>query len=256
MTKYTKYGVLFIGINPTSDANAIRSAMSLRKQMPGVSITFFTDQPNAHNPVFDQVVTIPSQISHPAFANAVQYPDQGCASKVWYMHQSPYQYTILLDYDVHITASLQPIFDVLEFGKFDLGVVMDDGYVSIERFYPDMPLCYPKFNGGMIAFSASERVDRFFAILRERLAELQSKGIGQGDEVALARALYECADIRYVTLPHEYNCRFIFPVTLRGRVAVLHGRSEIMDKVAKDINANDGELRVWADNRIIYRFGQ
>ena len=46
------------------------------------------------------------------------------------------------------------------------------------------------------------------------------------------------SNIKEVVLTPEYNCRFISPVCVSGRVKILHGRHPELQTVAKEINSD------------------
>jgi hypothetical protein len=238
-------GFIYVAVNKTADSMAEKSAASLRAHHPDARITLFTDQPNISG-VFNRIVKIPSTARENDYlAKRPQYPDQGMIAKLKYMAQSPYPYTVFLDIDTYICGDLSVLFDVLsDTPGYDCAACIDEAYVMASARFGDIPCCVPRFNTGVVAFRNNDTMADLFTKAFSYMADPQ-KGITANDEPAFSAAAYR-SNARILTLPPEYNCRFIFPYILRAKAVVLHGRPESADYdiLAKKINKSVGTYRV------------
>lgn len=251
MTK-PKRGYCYVAVNVCSDQNAEKSALSLRAYDKDANITIFTDQ-NTISEAFDNVVKIASR--DPALMGFPSYPDQGILAKARHIPQSPYEYTIFSDYDIHYCGDISDVFELLEYGGYDFCAMYDAGEVSISSVYPEIPYSVSKFHLGILAYRNSKKVQALFSTWRELIIEMGNRGICGGgiDECTFTKAVYLHKDIRYAILPSTYCCRFIFPYIVRGRVKALHGVSANYVGLEKSINEFTG-IRAGHESDIFARY--
>src|SRR5215216_6245967 len=102
-------GIVYVATGKKYIEEATLSASSVKRWMPGVPITVFTDQSSAGS-CFDTVVPVTSC-------------GDGFKDKVLFMAQSPYDRTLFLDTDTYLCGSVQELFDLL--GHFDLAMAHD-----------------------------------------------------------------------------------------------------------------------------------
>jgi hypothetical protein len=203
---------------------AIRSATSLKQHMPDIQTTLFSNFniPN-QDPVFDRIITRESK------------EDIGAKGRedMWiYKYKclllSEYDYTLHMDADTYVCDPFPEIFEVLQ--KFDLALTLSMHYKSRKV---DVPDCFPELAGGFMAWKKSKTMDQLF----EKIISARTVRSRGSDEPYLRWALYH-SDVRFSILPWEYNCLYIHPGYLFGKVKIMHGRRETIAEDAKIINTN------------------
>jgi hypothetical protein len=251
--QHDKCGVVLVGINKGADVKAIRTAESVKKCMPDIHITFFTDQHFKTNPPYiDKFIYIPSRSEEPCLKDANK-ACQGITAKMAYMHKCDYEYTIFLDYDTYVTDSLWDIFETLEDGGFDLALVQ----YQFHEGNTGVPDCFPYYNSGMIAWKTNDTTDAFFEYWWNKYVEINCNNGGCWDEIALQKSLYEFKNLRYLELPLEYNFRSVFPGVMGSRIKVIHGvppqyRLKGISKLADMINgSSERVIRVLYEDAIL-----
>jgi len=197
------------------------SARSVRRVMPDVPITLLTDQAAVPG-YWDQVLRVESR------------GPRSC-DKPLLLWRSPYERTLFLDNDTYVCADLSDVFTLLD--RFDLAAVHEP-HRSVDwnrRFVSaDVPPSFVELNTGVLAFHQSERMIAFLSnwlALHDR--EYQDHGINM-DQPTFRVALYR-SDLRFATLPSEYNCRFHMGGYLRGQVKVLHGAYQLEPAYLKQV---------------------
>jgi hypothetical protein len=231
----TTRGVVYIATGEEYIEEALASAASLKREMPGLPVTLFCDDEAACSGV-GEVVRIAAD---PAFP--------GCASKIPHLAASPYDETLFLDSDTYVCGDLSDLFAVL--GAFDLAAAHAPARAIYE--VEGVPDSFPEFNTGVILFRRSLGVQgvlcswaELFAHDLERLRRdelcwvcpADRRWHTLNDQGAFRGALYR-SGVRVATLPPEYNCRFTVPGFVDGPVRILHGRGLDLPQVAATINA-------------------
>lgn len=152
-----------------------------------------------------------------------------------------------LDSDTYVVEPIPDLFDLLD--RFDLALAHAPGHRTAPTVHP-VPDCFPEFNIGVIAMKNSLAVQWLWrSVYARQLAHLDV--YGDNDQAPLREELWNNDELRWATLPSEYNCRFNFGCQVRDRVKILHGRANDYDAVARSINAGwvDGVQvppRLWA----------
>ena len=223
-------GIIYIVTGQKFVDEACRSAASVKKCMPDIPLTIYSDL-SIHSPLFDQVVPI---------AN----PTHGPEDKILHIARSPYQETLYLDSDTHMADDCRELFSLLE--RFDIAAV--HAPYRMQYQVPEVPDCFPEFNTGVILFRKSEQIkllfERWMQIYTEDQLEpptwmfpggasLYQKALP--NQPSFRRAVYE-SDLRITTLPPEYNCRLPFPGFLHTKVKIIHGRVHSLTTIAKELN--------------------
>jgi len=165
--------------------------------------------------------------------------------KIGSMIASPFERTLFLDTDIHVCASLEDLFDILD--RFDIAAAhapirtapfRKDG--GKEARGHDIPLSFPEFNTGVVAFKKSTAVEQLlhrWLELHERHREKSEVPIR--DQPSFREAAFEsAADIAVLT--PEWNFRLGFSGYVQGQVRILHGRMGAMGTKAKRINRHTG----------------
>jgi hypothetical protein len=204
------------------------SASSLKKHMPDLPITLFSDQAVTIS-CFDECRTIESSGS-------------GILDKALGMQQSPYDYTLFLDTDTYVCSDFLELFTLLD--KYDIAAVLNEhrtgtfedlrwDYQCIKN--DEGKLIYPMYNSGVILYKKSPEISQFFSNWIALTKQRDYKGKITDDQISFQHTLYS-SNLRTVVLPPEYNCRFTYPLGVCGTVKILHGRHKNLAAIAREIN--------------------
>jgi len=223
-------GIIYIVTGQSFVDEACVSAASVKRCMPDIPITVFTDVAQSSS-VFDEVVLIES-------------PTHGPEDKILSIAKSPYRETLFLDSDTYMVDDSRELFSLL--GRFDLAAA----HAPYRAQYRagDVPDCYPEFNTGVMLFRKSDQTgllfERWGQIYREdrlRPPDWLFPGAASWyrhaipNQPSFRRALYESA-LRVATLPPEYNCRLVFPGFVHTRVKIIHGRAGSLSRTSAALN--------------------
>jgi len=216
--------------------------------MPNLPITIYTEY-EVEERFFDNIIKIPHKME--GFEDKDSYPTQGFLAKVRYAGMAHYDCNLFLDTDTWVTEPLDDLFCLL--GRFDMGVAHDSG-----RFRHDdtIPHSYGGFNTGVILYRRCDAVFQVFQNWWKNYKTNVENDTPWSDQPCFQKAVWDVPELKLVTLPIEYNCRFIFPCAVWGKVAILHGRPGDMPKITKGINEHYNQPRCWWDDKEIIRFKQ
>lgn len=223
-------GIIYIVTGQKFVEEACRSAASVKRCMPDIPITIFSDI-SIDSGLFDQVMPIIN-------------PTYGPEDKILNIAKSPYKETLYLDSDTHMADDSRELFLLLE--RFDFAAV--HAPYRAQYHVSEVPDCFPEFNAGVLLFRKSKQTEWLF----ERWGQIYGKdGVKPlnwlfpggaswyrdaiPNQPSFRRALYE-SGLRIVTLPPEYNCRFPFPGFLHTKVKIIHGRAHSFTKIAEELN--------------------
>ena len=207
----TNGAVYIITHDPRYVGLLLNSAASLRKAMPSLPIT-----------VFSQFPIDSSLIEH---VERVTPTADGFYDKARLMQESPYDRTLFVDADTYVLDSLGELFTLMD--HFDCAATHEE-YVNTDwdnRYpRPEIPSSFPEFNTGVIVYRRSNRVREFLREWSSLYAGFLEAHPGEpiNDQPFFRAAAYS-NDIRIATLSREYNCKFRGQGYLNGRVKVLHG---------------------------------
>ena len=217
-------GIIYIASGTKYIEEACYSAASLKKWLPNISITLFSDQ-ECSSPHFEKVVV---------FSELGDWTKDKKSPKVVYMYESPYDYTLYLDTDTYICDDISDVFELLEY--YDIALVHAELRVGKQK-HKQIPDSFPEMNSGVIAFRKSPEVQKVFSQWLEFYKEDRAawKIWYCPDQPSLRAALYG-SPLKIATLPPEYNCRFIYPVYVDGKVKILHGHYGDMPAIEAEIN--------------------
>lgn len=225
-------GIIYIVTEQKFVDEACLSAASVKRCMPDIPITLFSDVPRSSS-LFDQVVPIVK-------------PTHGPEDKILNIAKSPYQETLYLDSDTHMVDDSRELFSLLE--RFDLAAVHAPYRAQYQ--VSEVPDCFPEVNTGVLLIRKSNKTDmlfeRWLQVYREDALK-PVKWLFPGGESwyrhalpnqpSFRRALYE-SDVRIANVPPEYNCRFPFPGFVHMKVKILHGRARSLTNVGEELNKN------------------
>lgn len=177
---------------------ARRSARSLRKVIGAdVPIDLFTDQ-KITDPVFDRVHALQHRSRRP---------------KMEALRNSRFQKTVYLDADTICVAPIDDIFDILD--RADLAACAEqrrnDMRVRMQHRLGDVPAAFPQINSGVIGLRKSPATDK----LLQDWHQITHSGQDKFDQHSLRYLLFH-SDLRFHTLPAEYNVLYFGPFMLRA----------------------------------------
>lgn len=204
---------------------AMSSIKSLKKHMPDLPVTLFTNVTIREDHLFDDVVYIE--------------PRDMWISKYDAMIRTPYERTVHIDCDTFICDDFTEIFTLLD--KFDLALPLSLHYVS--RYSHYAPPAFTEPAGGIIVWKNTEKMR---SVWRDVLKLMEIRGRGS-DEPGLRKVLYEREDVRFAVLPPEYNCPQAHPCYLFDKVKILHCKGEKAEEDAEIIN------KVFEENKRPYK---
>ncbi|WLE95551.1 MAG: hypothetical protein QTN59_12775 [Candidatus Electrothrix communis] len=219
-------GVVYVATGEKFVTEALISVRSVKKQMPGLPITLFTDLQDlvGHPPEGVDAVFHLTQVTN------------SCLDKMYPLVDSPYDRTLFLDTDTYLCDRVDELFDVLD--QYDIAAAHPPYRVQYQL--PDIPECFPEPNTGVIAFKkTSEALEVLHDWPIEYKKQLASASKPHHDQHSFRAALYHSA-ARFLVLPQEYNFRNIGPnfAGKGSRVKIIHGRHANFERLESRLNAN------------------
>lgn len=218
-------GVIFAATGAPYLEIAIRAARSVKKHNPNLPVCLFTDQEDDSG-VFDQVILL--EAAH-------------IRSKVNAIQESPYEETLYLDCDVIIRENIEHMFDLLE--NYDIclaHVVLWHRPGHQDNFQVSPPECFCEPNTGVILYHKRDHMKDF---LQQWHDDFYAYG-SNNDQVTMRELLWT-SDVRYYTLPEQYNKRVFEASELiysdRPRAKIFHLQALLPKK---------NPIARWFSNRI------
>lgn len=194
---YAEEGFLYIAFGEAFTSEALLSIESLKKHNPDCNVALYTDNPNAigeeHTKIIDILLGI--QPGH-------------IRAKVDYVPHSPFRKTLYLDSDTVIVRDISDIFACLD--RFDVLVTHDYArkrkkYSALVPEYAEIPYSFSEVNGGVMAYVANERTEKFLNLWKEYFYKYFQQTNGW-DQVSLRVSLWK-SDVSLSHMPFEYNIR-------------------------------------------------
>lgn len=187
---------------------ALRSARSLKRYMPDLPVTLFTDLPDC--------ALIKRGAFKRVFATVEYLPPVSellCHNIMSAMAGFPYKTSLFLGTDVWVCGDLSEIFDAIEHSPLDFMLPMVQQYRYVHRLDPifekaGVPAGYPQYATGMVAIEKNRRTEIFLkhweGLHRELSMEWTMSPICP-DQVPLRIALHRSPDIRVGALRDCYD---------------------------------------------------
>lgn len=219
-------GILYIAIGSEFVEEAKLSAESVRNNMGDIPITIVTDS-DVNSALFDKVIK-------------AKDPKKDFKNKIKYIRKSPYERTLFLDTDTYVDDDVSELFDILN--RFDMGMALspyrsyrgaletEEGELKISN----LPDCFPQYNSGVIVFKSNDRVGKLFDAWKE-IGYSKDEKKNTGDQISFMEATY-LSDVRYLTLPREYNFRYRNSKDVVGNVKIFHGRLFELESYGRDLD--------------------
>lgn len=209
-------------------AEAVLSAGSVRKAMPGIPITLFSDM-KPETDVFDQIIP-------------VEGGGHGRPAKIRSMADSPYDYTLFLDSDTWMCQSCADIFWPLDHG-YDMAVAHE--VYRNEYGFEEFPDSFPSLNTGVVVFRKSKDTTDFFREWERSYLEV-FRHKRMADQPSFRHTLFN-SGLRHYILPPEFNFRTNYPVVLGGfaRAKIIHDRSPYIAELVALLGNDTGHPPVF-----------
>jgi len=216
-------GVIYVASGKRHFEEAMLSISSVRSCMPSIPVTLFTDQLLANS---DPLIRI-----EPLAPNEIR---RDFCAKILPMIRSPYEKTLFLDTDTYMCSSCEELFPMLD--RFDIMAVPDPW--RCDYAFETVPLSFPTFNSGVIAFRRSEATENFFKDWMRNHDEIFSNKMrAQEDQPAFRHTLYY-SDLKLFPLTPEFNLRTYYPCFVGGhsKVRIIHDRHPFIPQMARELN--------------------
>lgn len=178
------------------------SAKSLRDKMSGVKIILFSNC-SVESDYFDEIYKVDLDSSIEPEIKSIK------VKKIESLRNLPDGEFLFLDSDTFIVEPFWEIFSYLNY--FDIGVCFDNWRMG-ERT-PGIP----SYNSGVVVFRSNDKTRLFFDKWREEY--LTNESIP--DQYTFNQLLVK-SDLRYVTMPPEYNFRAEELHLAAGHVKIIH----------------------------------
>jgi hypothetical protein len=211
-------GIIYVATGDRYRDEAVGACASLRQFMPHVPVVLFTDIPEVATP-FDHVIVLDN-------------PTCDFADKIRGIQCSPFARTIFLDTDTCVCDDISDLFDLL--AHFDLAAAHTVGRENVP--IEGVPYAFTELNTGVLAFRKTPGWNTFcqnWLDLYQRVQLVLRAGTWEGKRIAgdqpSFRELLYHSDLRFTTLPPEYNCRFDAGY-LHGKAHVIHQRGMLEDR--------------------------
>ena len=201
-------GVVYVAMGARFVEEAQISARSVRKHMPNLPITLFTDSPPDGSDLFDRVAYLTRSGPKPH------------RDKLVGMMRSPYEQTLFLDTDTFIGADVSEVFEILR--HFHMAATLDWGYRDSFPKGTGVPDAFREFNLGVVFFHRSTAMLDALARALSMYDQLGEQAFGS-EQPAFRVVSYD-STLRTAVLSAEYNCRFANFGQVTGEVKILHGR--------------------------------
>lgn len=217
-------GVVYVAINDFHIYQAIKSAGSIKKWMPEIGITLFSNHSISDSIIDNNVI-----ISTDNYIRGL---------KARYILQTPYSKTLFLDTDTYVCEDISHIFSLLD--EYDMGYVhaknrIPEYYNQFIDEWNETPSWFPFINSGVILFNRNEQVMKTLSDWESMHQIFYRKNPDVGDQLAFRHAIYH-NHLKILTLIPEYNLKFYNKGYASGKVMILHTHYPMIEKLAHHIN--------------------
>lgn len=229
-------GVLYLASGPKYIDQAKKSAASVKRYHPDLSITLYTDKDTAAD-VFDQVVLIDEPVEEMA--------DSRLSTDYF-----PYDQNLYLDADTLVCADISELFNILD--QADLALAHNVGRTNWDKSAyikngVHIPETFTEYNTGVVAYNDCSEVHRLFSDWNRIFTDYDwsiYQGTVEPSQPAFRVALYN-SDVRFVTIPKEYNFMLHAAGHVTGYIRILHqGPSDLDLSEAESIVNKTTQARV------------
>ncbi len=213
---------------------AVASALSAERHMPDVDRILVTSDGSLMHNAFTGILVAPPREHKEWYLDSVMYFGHA-------YRNLPYQQMLFMDTDTYFCASVMDLFELLYY--FDLIGTHAPGRKTAPTV-TEIPDSFPELNIGVLGIARTIAMGDFlihWGIMYKKNRDVYE----DNDQAPLREALYRNGqNIKFYVFPPEYNCRFGFGGFARYDIKILHGRSEDISAVERDINSVKG-MRGW-----------
>lgn len=226
---------------------AVLSAITVRQSMADIPrFLFSVDRPPNQN-IFTECYALDIQRTGGWYLDSTRY----MLHALRLLEKDGYRRVIYMDTDTYVIDPVNELFDLpLLFNFSGTRAPGRKTTAHIDSYFPSS--LFPEYNMGVNPMYVPSAISLWKTALD--LYEKSATQYGDNDQGPLRDALLwhlaNDEDFRMFTMPQEYNCRFIMPMFLNGRVKILHGRSHVMGEVANEINSREG-MRLWQPYQLL-----
>lgn len=225
---------VYVAVGERYVQEAAQSAASCRSAMPSCRVVLYT-RDRVSQDAFDSVRPLGSENDDP-FLLKIRGVKAETAPRF-----------VFLDTDTYIVDDISEVFALLD--RFDLAAahapvrLQANIWPELKPYSDGIPECFPEYNTGVIAIRNSDRVKAMLARWEGLFMDHLSRPLRPKtqDQASFRTALYE-SELRVCTLPAEYNCRFPYPMSLCGKVKILHGHGseDYLKQLSRAVNRTRG----------------
>lgn len=228
-------GLVYVAESAQCLAEAIKSLSSVRKFLPHIKATIFTNRKTPQK-LFNRTYELPDHTKK----------GWDWRIKIAAISACPYEFNLFLDSDTLILADISELFLLLH--GYDLAISHAPIRQSATFTDDPVPSCFPGFNTGVILYRRCEATYNLFSAWEQCLLDIRNAHPEAHDQPAFRQALYT-SDVRFITLTSEWNCRFNQGGYVHEKVKILHTRRN-PEVAAHCINRELGR-RVYLLSRVI-----
>jgi len=220
---------------------ARKSARSLKKHMPSLPITLFTDAPGVRSQWFDTVNELDS-------VSASLRND-----KIFALKHSPYKATLAMDADTWVCGDLSEIFEALEDDNVDFMAAIAQQYRYMgksEWIYEEVgvPRLFPHYAGSLIALAGNSRtalfLDRWADCYRRLVPKWEARWKARSsapppgcpNQPPLRLALYLSPEMRTAPLHNCYD--YLLYGYFNRPIKIIHAKGSEQDFKGWEAEAN------------------
>jgi len=224
-------GVFYVASGNPYIREAERSAKSLRQHNPSLPITIYCDK-RPDEDIFDNIISLRKSIN--TMGDSILSEDH-----------FPYDQNLYLDVDTYICGSLRPVFEIID--RYDIALARDtvNGRRNSEIYglmKETVPEPFIEYNSGVIAYTDTEQVRQLFSLWNRMYDRTDFDAVGfKTNQPALTCALFE-SDIKFSTLPPEYNFQINQNRFARGPIKILHrngGTKVDLERFERCVNSQE-----------------
>jgi len=235
--------VIWIASGRTFINEAIQSAHSVKRHNSELPRILFT-------PAFSDILVNLGDLS--IFTEIITLPER--ESDLWYIDcthylriafDSLFDKSLLLDTDTYVCDNLTDYFTILD--RFDIVGTHAPGRVTAPSTL-NVPNSFPELHIGALAFNQNHVIEKLIDTWLKFYQDNANLYLNN-DQAPLRDALWYCQGVKVCAMPPEYCFRFPFGGFARGKIKILHGRSNRMTyKQIEEIANQD-----WREMRIFKR---
>jgi len=223
-------GVLYTATGERYINEVLRSAESL-KRVSSEPVTLISNEP-VESPYID------TNIVRTFDGDVYGVPYDPYYYKILVIDELPYERTLFLDTDTYIYDDISSLFEWLD--EFDMALSLAPHRNTLKgnpkdgkNLEDDVPDSFPDHNNGVMLLKDVPTVTECLRDWREQYFEHIEET--QRGQPTLRRVLFN-SDVRFATLPPEYNHRYYKPSYAEGTIRIFHGRVLDVEAVAEKLN--------------------